>query len=497
MAIRTPETRSSVLSCTFRKMAESSNDAETLWHNAQRLKLAERDVSLPLAHYQEKCGSDFLCSITGEEALKGDLPFAFSSVGHKKSNAVRRILFITCPGVIPKPSGGGTPMIAGSLIQEFIDEGWVVGFVAFIKPEKWSDSKSDIEILYKRQNPEVVSYWFSARTVLELNRYELSAIANEFKPELIYCFGHEASALAEPLGNYDYNSYRKIVTLYDPLHFGSWYKILEALSSPRPKSIYQAMRKVPSLIRAWRRYRSEELPALHSADLVIVHSYNHSKFYQSALNRPVLYFPNPLSAVTRVTRSKAGHPPVFIMAGALNSSVTRSGLRFLLQHVVSKISNDLEGGKYGIRIIGGGKLDEGLAALRKIPGIEFLGHVSHASLLEEYSCAVALLVPTPIRLGFRTRIVDAFRYGIPVIAHSANRAGFKELTNEQNCLLANTGAEFAHAMSRAISSTELMNDLTENAYAEFKSGYSVSTFAKLVVSKVEVLSANRRRKVKE
>lgn len=423
-----------------------------------------------------------------------NLPFAFSSVGYQLSAAAPRILFVTCPGVIPKPSGGGTPMIAGSLIQAFHDEGWVVGFVAFVKPEKWNGSIPDVKTLYHLQDPGNVSYWFSERNPIEANRTELDAIASEFNPEVIYCFGHEASALAELPTDHGRTRFKKVVTLYDPLHFGSLYKILEALNYPGPRSIYQAIRKVPSLIRAWRRFRCEELPALRSAELIIVHSYNHSEYYESVLDRPVLYFPNPLSKVPRVSRHQLGTPPTFLMTGALNSSVTRSGLRFLLRQVVPKIASDLEAGKYKIKITGAGALSEALASLRKVPGIEFLGHVPHDSLLEEYSNALALLVPTPIRLGFRTRIMDAFRYGLPVIAHSANRAGFRELANGKNCLLAKNGTEFANAMALALANPTLLKDMVENAHTEFKASYSVSSYTKLVLRNLEMLTANRARK---
>ena len=79
----------------------------------------------------------------------------------------------------------------------------------------------------------------------------------------------------------------------------------------------------------------------------------------------------------------------------------------------------------------------------------------------------AMLVPTPIKIGFRTRILEAFRYGVAVIAHEANVAGMPELKNEHNALLAKTGKEFSDAILRLTNNPNDAITIGNNGYNDF------------------------------
>jgi glycosyltransferase involved in cell wall biosynthesis len=244
-----------------------------------------------------------------------------------------------------------------------------------------------------------------------------------------------------------------------------------------------AIRKWRDIYGRWRRYRSTELPAISTADIILGHSWNNGREYERDLKRPVLYFPNPLSAV-EVKRQPAS-PPVFILAGAINSTVSRTGLRFLTREVLPHISDILKSGRLTIRVIGGGTLEEPfMETLRSTTGVELTGYLHHDQLEAEYANCQAMLVPTPLPVGFRTRIVDAFRHGIPVVAHTANQSGFRELKSGTNCYLAGSGREFAEKIRMLVAEPDRGQTVAATALAEFEASYSVDAYSRFLLKAV-------------
>jgi glycosyltransferase involved in cell wall biosynthesis len=121
-----------------------------------------------------------------------------------------------------------------------------------------------------------------------------------------------------------------------------------------------------------------------------------------------------------------------------------------------------------------------------------LGYVATERLLEEYARCVALLVPSPLGKQSPTRVLDAFRRGIPVIAHRANQRAFHELAHGQNCLLASNGAGFAAAMRDAIANPEVMACVAKRARREFEKLYCAERFCDFIIRSVATLSNENR-----
>ena len=79
-----------------------------------------------------------------------------------------------------------------------------------------------------------------------------------------------------------------------------------------------------------------------------------------------------------------------------------------------------------------------------------------------------VLVPTPIRLGVRVRILTAFSYGACVVAHSANALGIPELEHGENVLLGRNARELADSVARAIAEPELRRRTSAGARATYE-----------------------------
>lgn len=369
-------------------------------------------------------------------------------------------------------------MIAHSLVKGFVARGWNVGFVGLVKPDRWLGIEAVKKHIEATDAGRLTHYWYAARTRSLDDLAPIAAAIEEMDPDIIYCYGPEAAILArkaQPRGQI-------VVTFYDPPHTPALQKRLALLRYGDLRAKARAIRGIPALFTRWRENGRTMLPGLSAADTIIGHSYDHACYYASRLARRVEYFPNPLELVTRVTRNSASAPPAFLFAGNVTSTVSLTGFYFFCEQVMPHIADALSQGEMQIRIAGGGSLPTDLAArLCAHGGVEFLGFVDEAALREEYSRTAALLVPTPIPVGFRTRIVDAFRYGVPTIVHSANRAGFSQLAHGRNCLMASDGAQFAAMMKSAIRTPDHMNAIADTARKEFETSYSAEVFCDLIV----------------
>lgn len=366
-------------------------------------------------------------------------------------------------------------------MNTFAEAGWTVGFSGFVKSDKWlAENASPVgaETSAARQLGQI---WYSKRVSAEENAREFRRIVEKCKPDIVYCYGHEAADIA----NRARGDYKIVATFYDPPHISSRYKRWVELRYGDIKAKLNVLRRVFGTYSRWRLHLSDELPALASSDVLISHSYNHGLLYQARLKRPLLYFPNPLEVVPKLTRQVSRDTPTFLLAGSVASTVSLTGMYFFAHEVLPNIIEDLRAGRMRIHAVGGGKLSQDLEFLKSVPNMSFLGFVSHENLLKEYQQATALLVPTPIRLGFRTRIMDAFRYHLPTVVHAANQAGFKELEHRSNTMMATTGKQFAKAMHEMMSDAALGERISAKAYEQFRNRFSAEIYRDFVIKACE------------
>ena len=368
-------------------------------------------------------------------------------------------------------------MISLTLMKTFAAAGWRVGFSGFVKADKWQAENATPVGAETSAANQLGQVWYAKRTSSEENAREFRMIADKYKPDIVYCFGYQAANIA----NRARGDYKIVATFYDPPYVSSCYKRWTELRYGDIKTKLNVLRRLIATYRRWRLHFSAELPALGSSDVLISHSYNHGLLYQSRLKRPLLYFPNPLEVVPELTRQVNRDIPTFLLAGSIASTVSLTGMYFFAYEVLPNIIDDLRAGRMRIHVVGGGKLRQDLEFLKSVPNMKFLGFVSHEDLLREYEQATALLVPTPIRLGFRTRIMDAFRYRLPTIIHTANQAGFKELEHRANTLMATTGTAFAAAMREIVSDQAFGGKISEKAYEQFRTRFSAEIYRDLVI----------------
>lgn len=375
--------------------------------------------------------------------------------------SVNRLLFIASPSPYVGASTGGSPMVAESLMTAFAQAGWETAYVGLVKPERWP-----------AQPTETARYHLHRRTQTEQDIEVIRHAITDAQPTVIYCYGYEAVALAYAVGG---ATIPIVATTYEP-----WYRrIWEG------HSWWGRLRQGRYLWRAYRQFLQEELPALVQAQVVITHVAAQQPLYTYYLGQKVRHFPNPLLPVNPLPTSHGYKPPSFVFTGHLKGTATAAGMEYLVTKLLPYCSGDLSINRYQWVIIGGGELPSHLAhrlTTWKVPNVTFTGYLSHTDLMTEYQHCHALVVPTPIGTGFRTRILDAWRYGLPVIAHTANTHGFAALVDNENCLLATTPEEFRTAIRRIVDSPALRTRLAATALHQFTQFYAATHYVEFLTT---------------
>lgn len=164
--------------------------------------------------------------------------------------------------------------------------------------------------------------------------------------------------------------------------------------------------------------------------------------------------------------------PRILLAGHLNGIATMSGLYFLAEDILPHLDVDA----YDWNICGAETLTPDLATrFKPYPQIKFRGYVE--DIRAEILRADISLVPTPITLGVRTRIVESMGLGACIVAHSANGVGQPEAVDAVNIALAGTGEDIAKLMGLYANHPELRQRMGHAARATFDEHFVVAKSA--------------------
>jgi glycosyltransferase involved in cell wall biosynthesis len=219
---------------------------------------------------------------------------------------------------------------------------------------------------------------------------------------------------------------------------------------------------------------------LKSCDVVVEHSAASAQW----LNQhgiPARYLPNPVESPAlpenwRSTREQyLIQAPVkrILMVGHLRGVATQAGLHLLADKVLPALDKKCPSDNWEVHVVGGGELSPDLKAkLSGHPKIRLRGFVE--ALAEEYQRAHLTLVTVDEKIGFRTRLVEAFAYAAPCVVHSNNLYGMPELEHQYNSLLTNDGEGLAEAITQILNNNLLRIHLENNARNTYDEKLSVS-----------------------
>jgi glycosyltransferase involved in cell wall biosynthesis len=161
--------------------------------------------------------------------------------------------------------------------------------------------------------------------------------------------------------------------------------------------------------------------------------------------------------------------------GHLRGTATVAGLDLLVSDILPELDRVLGCDGYELHLVGGyyETLPERIRHVLNRPNVAVRGQVFPPD--PEFLNAHVVLVPTPIRLGIRVRIVTALSFGSCVVAHVANRDGIPELAHDHNCLIGVDGKSVAAECIRAARDPELRRRVAAAGRATYEECFSLTT----------------------
>lgn len=159
--------------------------------------------------------------------------------------------------------------------------------------------------------------------------------------------------------------------------------------------------------------------------------------------------------------------------GHLQGIATLAGVELLANEVLPQLKKSLPPDSFEIHLVGGffETMPAELQAAMRDPHVRIRGQVTPAD--EEFLSSNVVLVPTPIDLGIRVRILTAFSFGSCVVAHTSNAKGIPELKDGANALLAADGKGLALACKRIFEDAGLEEEMGRGARATYLSSFSL------------------------
>lgn len=175
-----------------------------------------------------------------------------------------------------------------------------------------------------------------------------------------------------------------------------------------------------------------------------------------------------------------------LFIGDMGTTSTSSGLRSLVNTVLPRLRSEFGEDGFEVRLVGGGSPPEDLAPALQKRCVRMLGRVVPAD--PEFLAADLIIVPTNIPLGIRVRVITAWSFGCPVVAHRANASGIPEMRDGDNSLLADTDNELADCVVDALQDEALLKRLSRGGREMFEKCFSEPVAGQAIVDELERLA---------
>jgi len=179
--------------------------------------------------------------------------------------------------------------------------------------------------------------------------------------------------------------------------------------------------------------------------------------------------------------------PKIIMVGSVGSPMYL-GLRVLVDHILDYLDQCLGSQNYEIHLIGKIELPSELKRLTKHPSIVMRGYVEDIDF--ECLSADVLLVPTPERVGVRTRLVTGLSYGCCIVTTEAEVASLPVLKHMQNALIAKELNQLGELVVKALKDPELKKRIGDNARLTYEESLCPDVAIKDIEEDMKRLTGN-------
>lgn len=221
--------------------------------------------------------------------------------------------------------------------------------------------------------------------------------------------------------------------------------------------------------------------AAHYADWLCRHGVPQTHYFRTPAHDPVGAGWQELRQQKRAHRSDPR--PRLLLMGDITGTAAQSGLRLLVRDILPRLDRALGRHGFVIHLVGAGQVADQFRAALDRPEVVMRGRVTPPD--DEFLSADVLLVPTPITLGIRVRIITGWSYGSCLVTHRANAAGIPEINHRVNALVGASGSALARLVVEALQRPDLRHTLMGGARQTFAQFFSEASAGQAIVRQLE------------
>lgn len=320
----------------------------------------------------------------------------------------------------------------------------------------------------------------------------VSELVAAMRPDALVCYHWEALAVAYPLEK----SFALCGFVGDPVHLPFMYRrgLLERYEPGTLKKGFVPWLRRQLMLRAMV---AEQERLLNRCDSCGAFAAHHAAWFRGQGIRNCEYVrtpvPDPCPDGQCTAMSKAGSQKlVLLLLGHLAGTATLAGLDDFAVSTLPVLRRTLGDDGFEVRIVGGmrERAPASLMAKLECPPVRFLGQVNPPD--EPFAESHMLVVPTPVELGIRVRILTGFSYGACVVAHEANLRGIPELTHNGNCRLAANGVAVAEEIIDLWRRPDERRRLAEAGRQTYEQYFSMEQAGDAIAGRIEGTIATAR-----
>jgi hypothetical protein len=417
------------------------------------------------------------------------------------------ILYVT--NGLPHQGNNGVPMFGWALCNYIVSQGdrlTVLGLCP--EGDRYCATQYRDEVTAMGAELHVLSYSSTngrqrsvARAALRVLRkvgleryYPTLTIAGEVKesikaiaPDVIVAMHTEALA---PL--MDIDDVPCVGLMGDPSHLPMKSRLFDGSAKRRPMKF---LRKAAVYLRSRRTFERLDTEMLaHCAKRGAVAAHYAQWFRERGIEDCAYYripIVDEIGDQWRQKRDEAVRQGPFkiILLGALHGTATVLGLKVFAEDVYPRLCSSMSPGDFEVHIIGAGEWPSEVVDISRHANVHRRGYVEN--LADELLSSGILVVPVPITLGIRVRILTGLSFGQCIVAHEANAAGIPELVSGENCLLAASGSEMVEMIGRLYRDPLLRRKLENGARITYLKCFEEKVAARAVYTTIMEAGSTR------
>jgi glycosyltransferase involved in cell wall biosynthesis len=197
----------------------------------------------------------------------------------------------------------------------------------------------------------------------------------------------------------------------------------------------------------WQTYRGSELKYVPLVkDIITVSKLDAQHFKKIAPGSRV--WPIPIGIVNDIPAETptgaAIDPDLLIFTGDMSFSPNVDAVVYFVKNVLPKIQRVHPQVRL---VVAGRNPSQEITALSELTNIHVTGELPNLS--EQIAKAAAYILPMRLGSGFRTKLLEVFPLGKPIVTTSIGAEGL-ELVHNENCLIADDAPSFARACIRLL-----------------------------------------------